>query len=89
MKRESQDGSLVYQGAPKSLHRLSTSRRCCQSAKGEARTINTDAKEPLRQQMASKIATEAAKVVYDNQLVTIRSSSLILRHSLLVYNASF
>jgi len=64
MKRESQDGSRVYQGAPEICAGCPLQSRCCQSAKGEARTITTDNKEPLRQQMNSKMATEPAKVVY-------------------------
>jgi transposase len=64
MKRESQDGSRVYQGASEVCADCPLQSRCCQSAKGEARTITTDDKEPLRQQMASKMATEAAKVIY-------------------------
>jgi transposase len=64
MKRESQDGSRVYQGSSEICVDCPLQSRCCQSAKGEARTINTDDKEPLRQQMNSKMATETAKVVY-------------------------
>jgi len=64
MKRESQDGSRVYQGSSEVCADCPLQSRCCQSAKGEARTINTDDKEPLRQQMNSKMATEAAKVIY-------------------------
>ena len=64
MKRESQDGSRVYQGSSEGCADCPLHSRCCQSAKGEARTITTDDKEPLRQQMASKMATEAAKVIY-------------------------
>ena len=64
MKRESQDGSRVYQGSPEVCADCPLQSRCCQSAKGKARTINTDDKEPLRQQMNSKMATAPAKVVY-------------------------
>lgn len=64
MKRQGQDGSRVYQGASKVCTACPLQSRCCQSAKGEARTINTDDKEPLRQQMNSKMATEPAKAVY-------------------------
>jgi transposase len=64
MKRESQNGSRVYQGSSEVCADCPLQSRCCQSAKGEARTITTDDKEPLRQQMNSKMATEAAKVVY-------------------------
>jgi transposase len=64
MKRESQDGSRVYQGLSEVCADCPLQSRCCQSAKGEARTITTDDKEPLRQRMNSKMATESAKVVY-------------------------
>jgi transposase len=67
MKRESQDGSRVYQGSPEVCADCPLQSRCCQSAKGEARTINTDDKEPLRQQMNSKMATEPAKVIYGHR----------------------
>jgi len=64
MKRESQDGSRVYQGSSEVCAVCPLQSRCCQSAKGEARTITTDDKEPLRQQMNTKMATEPAKVIY-------------------------
>ena len=38
--------------------------RCCKSQKGEPRTINTDDKEPLRQQMNEKMEQESSKEVY-------------------------
>jgi transposase len=64
MVRESQDGKRVYQGSSPVCADCPLHSRCCQSAKGEARTITTDDKEPLRQQMNSKMATEPAKVIY-------------------------
>ena len=64
MIRESQDGSRVYQGCSEVGDLCPLQSRCCQSAKGNARTINADNKEPLRQQMNSKMATEPAKTVY-------------------------
>ena len=64
MKRKGQDGSRVYQGVSEVCAACLLQSRCCQSAKGEARTINTDDKEPLRQQMNGKMATESAKAVY-------------------------
>ena len=67
MKRENSDGSRVYQGASEVCAACPLQRRCCQSAKGEARTINTDDKEPLRQQMNSKMATESAKAIYSKR----------------------
>jgi transposase len=67
MVRESQDGKRVYQGSSEVCADCPLHSRCCQSAKGEARTITTDNKEPLRQQMNSKMATEAAKVIYSKR----------------------
>jgi hypothetical protein len=64
LKRQGQDGSRVYQGAAKVCAACPLQSRCCQSAIGEARTLNTDDKEPLRQQMNNKMATESAKAVY-------------------------
>ena len=64
MISESKDGRRVYQGASEVCVDCPLQNRCCQSVKGEARTITTDDKEPLRQQMNSKIATESAKAIY-------------------------
>ena len=71
MKRESQDGSRVYQGSSKACADCPRQSRCCQSAKGNARTITTDDKESLRQQMNSKMATEPAKAVYAKRKVIV------------------
>jgi transposase len=71
MKRESQVGSLVYQGVATVCADCPLQSRCCQSAKGEARTITTDDKEPLRQQMNRKMATEPAKVVYGKRITIV------------------
>jgi hypothetical protein len=45
--------------------------RCCQSKKGEARTINTDDKEPLRQQMNVKMEQQASKDIYSKRKVIV------------------
>jgi len=67
MKRENSDGSRIYQGAADVCNQCPLQTRCCQSSKGEARTINSDDKEPLRQQMNKKMETEPAKVVYSKR----------------------
>ncbi|WP_340124496.1 IS1182 family transposase [Methylobacter svalbardensis] len=67
MIRESQDGKRVYQGSSEVCADCPLQSRCCQSDKGNARTINTDNKEPLRQQMNSKMATESAKAIYSKR----------------------
>jgi transposase len=64
MKRESHDGRRVYQGSLEVCAECPLQSRCCQSVKGEARTITTDDKKALRQQMNAKMATEPAKAIY-------------------------
>jgi transposase/IS5 family transposase len=67
MIRESKDGKRVYQGSAQVCADCALHSRCCQSAKGEARTINTDDKESLRQLMNSKMATASAKAIYSQR----------------------
>ena len=62
--RQGKDGSKTYQGDAEVCNACCYKSRCCQSTKGEARTIKTDDKESLRQQMNSKMGTDAAKALY-------------------------
>ena len=71
MKNESQDGSRVYQGVSEVCVDCPLQRRRSQSANGEARTFTTDNKEPLCQQMNSKMATESAKVIYGKRKMIV------------------
>ena len=71
MKRESQDGSRVYQGSSEVCADCPLQSRCCQSAKGEPRTITTDDKEPLRQQMKVKMEQQASKDIYSKRKVIV------------------
>jgi transposase len=64
MIRESQDGNRVYQGRDEVCAACVFHSRCCQSDKGHARTINTDDKESLRQDMNRKMATTSAQAIY-------------------------
>ncbi|MBN1841391.1 MAG: transposase [Deltaproteobacteria bacterium] len=41
--------------------------RCCDSKKGKPRTINSDDKEPLRQEMLEKMEQESSKEIYRKQ----------------------
>jgi len=65
------DGSQVYQGSPDVCASCSYQARCCQSKKGEARTISTDDKEPLRQKMNARMAKPESKVVYSKRKVIV------------------
>lgn len=65
------EGSRTYQGDIEVCNSCAFKSRCCQSTKGEARTINTDDKEPLRQQMNSKMEQEESKVIYKQRKVIV------------------
>ena len=65
------DGSLTYQGDVTKCNACPYKSRCCQSNKGEARTISTDDKEPLRQQMNKKMETEESKAIYKKRKVIV------------------
>jgi transposase len=64
LKREGEDGRRVYQAQREACEQCMYRKRCCKSEKGEPRTINTDDKEPLRQQMIDKMGQESSKEVY-------------------------
>jgi transposase len=65
--RKSKEGVQVYQGSADVCAGCSYQSRCCESKKGEARTINTDDKEPLRQEMNAKMAKQESKDIYSRR----------------------
>lgn len=69
--RKSKEGEQVYQGSAEVCANCPYQARCCQSKKGEARTINTDDKEPLRQQMNVKMEQQASKDIYSKRKVIV------------------
>ena len=69
--RKSKDGGQVYQGSAEVCAKCPYQSRCCESKKGEARTINTDDKESLRQAMNAKMATQASKDIYSRRKVIV------------------
>jgi len=71
MISESKDGSRVYQGRDEVCDACPLKRRCCQSDKGHARTISTDDKESLRQDMNRKMETASAQAVYKQRKVIV------------------
>ena len=68
---QGKEGNQTYQGDAEVCNTCTYKSRCCQSAKGEARTLNTDDKEPLRQQMNSKMEEEESKVIYKKRKVIV------------------
>jgi len=71
MVRQGKDGSRTYQGEAEVCSQCLYQSRCCQSSKGEARTINTDDKEPLRQHLNRKKAAEPSKALYRKRKVIV------------------
>ena len=71
LKSESKDGRKTYQGSSTICAACCYNSRCCKSAKGRARTICTDDKEPLRQRMNAKMESEAAKKIYGKRKVIV------------------
>jgi len=71
MKRETQDGTRIYQGDAQTCASCPYQRRCCQSTSGSARTITCDDKEPLRQQMNTRMEQADSKAIYSRRKVIV------------------
>ena len=71
MKRQAKDGTKIYQGDAEVCADCPYKNRCCQSGKGQARTIRTDDKEPLRQQMNAKMEKQKSKELYKRRKVIV------------------
>lgn len=71
MKRQAKDGTKIYQGDAEVCADCPYKNRCCQSGKGQARTIQTDDKEPLRQQMNAKMEEQKSKELYKRRKVIV------------------
>ena len=69
--KQGKAGSQTYQGDIEICNGCPYKSRCCQSTQGEARTITTDDKEPLRQQMNNKMEDEASKAIYKKRKVIV------------------
>ncbi len=65
------DGTKVYQCEDETCNQCSLKSRCCQSSKGKGRTINTDDKEPLRQQMNNKMDEDESKEIYSKRKIIV------------------
>lgn len=61
----------TYQGSHDVCADCKYKSRCCKSTKGHARTINTDDKEPLRQQMNEKMEKSSSKDIYKKRKVIV------------------
>ena len=71
LAHQGKDGAKTYQGEAEICNHCIYQSRCCQSEKGEARTINTDDKEPLRQKMNAKMEQVESKEIYKKRKVIV------------------
>ena len=71
MTKSSKDGKQTYQGKAEICGNCPYKGRCCQSKNGSARTITSDDKEPLRQQMNRKMEEDSAKAIYKERKVIV------------------
>jgi transposase len=71
MKQENKDGTRRYWTEAETCASCRYQPRCCQSKKGHARSITCDDKEPLRQQMNSKMEKDDSKAVYKERKVIV------------------
>ncbi len=60
-----------YQGSSQICSDCTYHDRCCKSTTGQARTINTDDKEPIRQQMNEKMERTESKEIYKKRKVIV------------------
>jgi len=64
LRNRAGDDKKTYQARSEDCNQCPYRSRCCKSKKGEPRTISTDDKEPLRQEMVEKMEKEASKAIY-------------------------
>lgn len=64
LRNKDKHGTCVYQGEAEVCSGCRFHERCCQSKKGEARTINTDCHEDLRREMRERMEQEESKEIY-------------------------
>ncbi len=64
LRNRTGDDKKTYQARGDSCDQCCYRSRCCKSKKGEPRTITTDDKEPLRQEMVEKMNQESSQEIY-------------------------
>lgn len=71
LKSSSKSKRKRYQGSVQVCNDCTYHARCCNSTTGQARTINTDDKEPIRQQMNEKMESAESKEIYKRRKVIV------------------
>ncbi|GAI65066.1 unnamed protein product, partial [marine sediment metagenome] len=64
LRNGTSDDKKTYKARSEDCDQCPYRNRCCESKKGEPRTISTDGKEPLRQEMVEKMKKESSKEIY-------------------------
>jgi len=64
LKTRTGDDKKIYQARSEDCNQCPYRSRCCKSKKVNPRTISTDDKEPLRQEMVAKMKEESSKEIY-------------------------
>jgi len=71
LKSSSKNKRKRYQGSPEICSNCTYHDRCCKSTTGQARTISTDDKEPIRQQMNEKMERTESREIYKKRKVIV------------------
>jgi transposase len=71
LKRQKKDGTKTYKGEKSFCAACRYQSMCCSSKKGEARSIETDAYEGLRQSMREKMSHEDSKEIYKKRKIIV------------------
>ena len=64
LRNRTGDDKKIYQARSDDCDRCCYRSRCCKSKRGKPRTITTDDKEPLRQEMVEKMNQESSQQIY-------------------------
>jgi transposase len=64
LRSHARAGTKIYQASTAMCAGCTYQNRCCESKKGEARTIKVDEKEPLRKAMYAKMQQKSSQEVY-------------------------
>jgi len=71
LKNKSGNEKKIYQAHSDDCNKCIYRIRCCKSKKGEPRTVTTDDKEDLRQEMVDKMEQESSKEIYKERKIIV------------------
>ena len=71
LKRIRKDGRTLYEGDNQTCSSCPLKARCCNSSKGQARSISGDVNEAVRQRMKKKMDSAHAKEIYSQRKVIV------------------